>query len=171
MDSLTRKITKVLEIFLIVLMSTIVIDVTWQVVTRFILQDPSSFTEELAGFLLIWIGLLGASYAIYTKAHLGIDILARKLRGSSRRILEVLIYSIVLIFSLFILVIGGLNLVDITFTLNQISPAMGLPMGYVYLVLPLTGVLIIYYSIHHIIAAIKKDTPFGEDQSTISAID
>lgn len=171
MISLTQKITKLLEITLIVLMSTIVIDVTWQVFTRFILQDPSSFTEELAGFLLIWIGLLGSSYAIYTKAHLGIDILARKLQGSARKMLEVIIYTIVLLFSLFILVIGGWNLVNITFTLNQISPAMGLPMGYVYLVLPLTGVLIIYYSIFHILTALKKDTIFGEDQGTITTID
>lgn len=171
MVSLNKKITKVLEIFLIILMSTIVIDVTWQVFTRFILKDPSSFTEELAGFLLIWIGLLGASYAIYTKAHLGIDILARKLKGSARRLLEIVIYSVVLIFSLFILVIGGWNLVNITFTLNQISPAMGLPMGYVYLVLPLTGVLIMYYSVFHIVSAAKTDAVFNEDQGAVSALD
>jgi len=69
MDKLTNAITKVLGIFLIVLMAAIVLDVTWQVFTRFILKDPSGFTEELAGFLLIWIGLLGASYALHRKFH------------------------------------------------------------------------------------------------------
>ena len=62
---------------------------------RFILKDPSSFTEELAGFLLIWIGLLGASYALYTRAHLGIDILTAKLKGTNRRNSEITIYIIV----------------------------------------------------------------------------
>jgi TRAP-type C4-dicarboxylate transport system permease small subunit len=171
MVALTEKITKVLEVFLIILMSTIVIDVTWQVFTRFILQDPSAFTEELAGFLLIWIGLLGASYAVYTKAHLGIDILARKLEIKARRTLDVIIYAIVLLFSLFILVIGGWRLVDITFTLNQISPAMGLPMGYVYIVLPLTGILIIYYSLVHILNAVKRTDSAPSDESTLTVVD
>jgi TRAP-type C4-dicarboxylate transport system permease small subunit len=171
MFAITQKITKILEVFLIILMSTIVIDVTWQVITRFILQDPSAFTEELAGFLLIWIGLLGASYAVYTKAHLGIDILARKMDITGRRKLDVIIYTIVILFSLFILVIGGWRLVDITFTLNQISPAMGLPMGYVYIVLPLTGILIIYYSLFHIIVAVKKEDAAVSDESSISVVD
>jgi TRAP-type C4-dicarboxylate transport system permease small subunit len=165
---LTKRISKVLEIFLIILMSVIVIDVTWQVFTRFILQDPSSFTEELAGFLLIWIGLLGASYAVYTRAHLGIDILARKMDIAGRRVLDTVIYSIVILFSFFILVLGGLRLVNITFTLKQISPAMGLPMGYVYIVLPLTGILIIYYSIVMIISTLKSESlkPMEDDHIT-----
>ena len=64
MQTVIDAITKVLSLFLIFLMAVIVLDVTWQVFTRFILKDPSSFTEELAGFLLIWIGLLGASLCI-----------------------------------------------------------------------------------------------------------
>ena len=171
MFATTQKITKILEVFLIILMSTIVVDVSWQVFTRFILQDPSSFTEELAGFLLIWIGLLGASYAIHTKAHLGIDIIGRKLNPDSRGILDVIIYIIVILFSLFIMVIGGWRLVNITFTLNQISPAMGLPMGYVYLVLPLTGLLIIYYSVVHILVAIKKNNTATANESHTSIVD
>ena len=151
-------------------MSIIVLDVTWQIFTRFILQDPSSYTEELAGFLLIWIGLLGASYALYTKAHLGIDILMTKVKGSQKRFFEILIYAIVLLFSFFILVMGGIKLVNITFDLNQVSAAMGIPMGYVYLVLPLTGSLMMYYSLVFIFRAIKKSADEIEI-SQISAID
>jgi TRAP-type C4-dicarboxylate transport system permease small subunit len=164
MEALTQKIVKVLEIVLIILMASIVLDVTWQVVTRFILQNPSSFTEELAGFLLIWIGLLGSSYAVYTKAHLGIDVLARKLEFPSRRILEIVVYTIILLFALFIPLIGGLRLVNITFSLRQISPSMGLAMGYVYLVLPLTGILMIFFALVHILRAAKaKTAPAGDE--------
>ena len=170
MDKLTKIITKVLEVMLIGLMSVIVLDVTWQIFTRFILKDPSSYTEELAGFLLIWIGLLGASYALYTRAHLGIDILMTKIKGVRRRIVEIVIYTIVLLFAFFILVIGGIKLVNITFDLNQISAAMGIPMGYVYLVLPMTGSLMMYYSIVFIINALKK-SPAELETSVISAID
>lgn len=156
LEKFTGVITKVLSVFLILLMAIIVLDVTWQIFTRFILQHPSSFTEELAGFLLIWIGLLGASYAYYTHAHLGIDILASRLRGVKRQIVDILINLIVLLFALFIMLLGGLKLVNITFTLNQISPSLEIPMGYVYLVLPLTGLLMIYYALYFIIQTLKK---------------
>jgi len=170
MQKLTELITKILSVVLIVLMAAIVIDVVWQIFTRFILRDPSSYTEELAGFLLIWIGLLGASYALHTKAHLGIDILTSKLEGTRRRLSIISIYSLVVLFALFILVIGGMRLVNITFTLAQISPAMGIPMGYVYIVLPLTGILMIYYSIMFMINA-TGDLPESTGQVEIKSVD
>lgn len=156
MEKLITTITEILKIVLIILMSVIVIDVSWQVFTRFILKDPSSFTEELAGFLLIWIGLLGASYALYTRSHLGIDVLTGKLMGFRKRMVEIVIYSVVFLFSLFILLIGGFRLVNLTFTLKQISPSMGIPMSYVYLVLPLTGILMMLYSANNIFNVLKK---------------
>lgn len=170
MQKLTQIITKILEIVLIILMAGIVIDVSWQIFTRFILRDPSSYTEELAGFLLIWIGLLGASYALYTKVHLGIDILTSNLVGFRRKMSTITIYILVLLFSLFIPVIGGIKLVNITFALKQISPAMGIPMGYVYLVLPITGILMIYYSIVFIIKAVRE-APEITAPVTIKSID
>ena len=150
MKKLTESITRILSVVLIFLMAVMVLDVTWQVFTRFILRDPSGFTEELAGFLLIWIGLLGASYAYYVKAHLGIDVLTSGLSGVKRKISEILVAGTVLLFALFVLVMGGWRLVDLTFTLKQISPVMGIPMGYIYLVLPLTGVLFMYYSVYFV---------------------
>jgi TRAP-type C4-dicarboxylate transport system permease small subunit len=128
-----------------------VLVVTWQVVTRFIIREPSSFTEELSRFLLIWIGLLGASYALRTNAHLGIDLLSQKLEGFNKRVLIVLVNILIILFSLFIMVLGGFRLVQLTFTLNQISASMGIKMGYVYFVLPLSGVIMIYYSILSIV--------------------
>ncbi len=70
MNSVMRVIDRALAWVLMVLMAVMVIDVTWQVVTRFILSEPSSVTEELARFLLVWIGLLGAAYAFRVRAHL-----------------------------------------------------------------------------------------------------
>ena len=170
MEKLTRLITKTLGLFLIVLMSAIVLDVTWQVITRFLLKNPSSFTEELAGFLLIWIGILGASYALHTRSHLGIDVLTYKLKGAKKRWIEIIVYTIVGCFALFIMVIGGIRLVGLTFTLNQISPAMGIPIGYVYLVLPISGILMIYYSLIFISRALQRN-PDDPAEKHVSALD
>ena len=162
-DRITSVIVNVLSKVLILLMATIALDVTWQVFTRFILQDPSSFTEEFAGFLLIWIGILGSSYALYTRAHLGIDIITGKLTGKGKFISETGVWLTVIVFAFFVLVIGGIRLVNLTLTLEQISPAMGIPMGYVYLVLPITGLLMIYFSlinIYHTLGSNHRDTDF-----------
>ena len=167
MDNLTNIITRVLNITLIILMAIMVLDVSWLLFTHFSLQDPSSFTEELAGFLLIWIGLLGSSYALYTKAHLGIDIITSKLSGFRQLLTQVMIHTIVILFAFFVLVVGGIRLVNITLTLRQISPAMGIPMGYVYLVLPTTGILMIYYSIVSIIQTILKKELVEKHISTV----
>ncbi|MDZ7338542.1 MAG: TRAP transporter small permease, partial [candidate division KSB1 bacterium] len=133
MEKATEWVTRVLGWFLSVLMATMVIDVTWQVFTRFVLRNPSSYTEEIARFQLVWIGLLGASYAYRTKAHLGIDVLAAKLKGNRKRLLEIIINLLVLAFAFFVMVVGGIRLVRLTFILRQVSAALGIPIGYVYI--------------------------------------
>lgn len=133
---------------LIILTVLMVLDVTWQVFTRFIINDPSSFTEELAIFLFIWIGLLGGAYALRQKAHLAIDILTLKLSPEKQYFWEFFIYSVVILFSILALIWGGIRLVNITLHLNQISAALRVKMGYVYTVLPITGVLLIFYSLY-----------------------
>ncbi len=156
MQKITHIIDKTLAVVLIVLMSVMVLTVTWQVISRFILKAPSSYTEELARFLLIWIGLLGASYALRTKAHLGIDILPKYVSGLNRKVVLISVYILIIAFAFFIMIIGGYRLVDLTFTLDQTSAAMGVRMGYVYLVLPLSGLLMFYYAIVFIIQIIRN---------------
>ncbi|MGQ9730762.1 MAG: TRAP transporter small permease [Candidatus Zipacnadales bacterium] len=151
MGRLTERITKALGLFLSFLMATMVLAVTWQVFTRFVLRHPSSYTEELARFQLMWVGLLGASYAYRTKAHLGIDILAMKLSGPHQRMLEASVHILVMLFALCVMVVGGIRLVRLTFTLRQVSTALGVPMGYVYSVLPISGALIIYFAVYFIV--------------------
>ncbi len=148
MKKMVDLVDKGLSGFLVILMIMMVLDVSWQVFTRYVLQQPSSFTEELATFLMIWIGLLGGAYALRQKAHLGIDILVQKLSGKKRLYWDWLIYGSVILFSCLVLIWGGIRLVFVTFYLNQTSAALRIPMGAIYLVLPLTGVLLIFYSVY-----------------------
>ena len=140
-------LTKIMTSVLSFAMGLMVFAVTWQIFTRFILNDPSLYSEEMAGFLLIWIGMLGSVYALIKKSHVGIDIFTKNLEGKEKTISIFIIYSLIVLFSLFVLVIGGSRLVSLTFSLEQISPALGIKMGYIYLVIPLSGILIIIYSV------------------------
>lgn len=142
-----KLIDRVLEYLLVIIMSVLVIDVLWQILSRYIMRNPSSYTDELAGFLLIWLGLMGAAYVAGKKEHLAIDILLTKLTGKKKRVLEIVISVVVLLFSAIVLVVGGANLVYTRFLLEVTSSALQLNMGYVYMALPLSGILITYYTI------------------------
>jgi TRAP-type C4-dicarboxylate transport system permease small subunit len=133
------------------MMLAIVLTVTWQVISRFILSDPSSITEELARFLLIWIGILGAAYAYHTKSHLGFNLFLEKFSGTKKLGLSVFIECSVLTFAGAILIYGGLSLVLLTLELNQVSAALGIQMGWIYTVIPLSGGLIALYAVANIV--------------------
>ncbi len=151
-----QKTNKILEIVLVVLMSFLVIDVLWQVFSRYLFSSPSSFTDELAGFLLIWVGVLGAAYVDGRKEHLAIDILLQRSSPDRRRRLQFLIDMLISLFALLVMVLGGSVLVYTRFFLDVKSAALQLPLGYVYIVLPLSGLIIIYYETVHILQLIKS---------------
>lgn len=153
---LKSKVDKVIEYSLVILMALMVFNVLWQVFTRFIMNDPSSFTDELARYLLIWLGLLGAGYVTGQKMHLAIDYLLNKTKPNVKSKLEYVINISIFLFAFFVMVIGGINLVSLTLYLEQISAALQIQLGYVYIVLPLSGLLIMFYTGVSIIEQYKE---------------
>ena len=131
---------------ILILMLALVGAVLWQVAARYLMRSPSSWTEEIARFLLIWISLLGAVYAFRNGAHLGLDLLPQKLGGIAGVRLRRLTLLLVAGFAAVVLVVGGAGLVWLTWDLAQYSAVLGLPMSVVYLVLPFSGLLICLYA-------------------------
>lgn len=151
MNDLRRLVDRFLEWLLILLMGTMVFNVVWQVFTRFLLQNPSSYTEEFARFLLIWLGLLGAGYCAGKKSHLAIDIVTSSLSEPFKSIAVLFGHAMILIFAVVVLLVGGHKLVQTTFSYQQTSAALQIPLGYIYLALPLSGILIAFYSLMSLI--------------------
>lgn len=162
-------IDKILEKILVVLMVILVLDVLWQIISRYVnkllitnfnFQIPTkfyAFTSELAGFLLIWVALSGAAYATGKKQHLSIDLLSSKLDDIGKKYLSIIINILILIFAVAVLIAGGSWLVYTRFYLGQISASMEIPIGIVYLILPVSGLIISYYIIYDIIS-LKSST-------------
>ncbi|MEX0291428.1 MAG: TRAP transporter small permease [Flavobacteriaceae bacterium] len=146
-----NKIDRILAKVLVFIMAVMVLNVLWQVISRFLLGSPSSFTDELARYLMIWIGILGAAYVSGQNKHVAIDILPSRLREKNRLRLKLLVRILIILFCLFAMVIGGSRLVYITHALEQYSPALQMPLSVVYLVIPLSGLLIIYYKLSDIL--------------------
>lgn len=143
--TLRNKVDKILANCLIAIMSVMVINVLWQVFTRYVLADPSSFTDELARYLMIWIGILGAAYVSGKGMHVAIDVLPQKFSEATQKKISLFVSVLIIVFVFFALIIGGFRLVYITYILDQHSPSLQIPLGIVYMVLPIAGALIIYY--------------------------
>ncbi|WP_299108321.1 TRAP transporter small permease [uncultured Winogradskyella sp.] len=146
-----KNIDSILSKLLILIMGIMVVNVLWQVFTRFIVGTPSSFTDELARYLMIWLGILGAAYVSGKNMHVAIDVLPQKATVKTQKKLKLVVYVIIVVFALFAMVMGGSRLVYITYVLDQQSPALQIPLAMVYLAIPLSGLLIIYYKISDII--------------------
>ena len=145
--NLRNTIDRAVRFLLVVLMSTIVIDVLAQVFSRYLFNAPLGFTDELAGFLLIWVGLLGSAYATGEKQHLAIDLLKTRVSPSAQRRLEVIVGLVTALFAGAVLIVGGVWLMYTGFLFGQLSASLQLSLGYVYAIVPLTGLLIAYYSL------------------------
>jgi TRAP-type C4-dicarboxylate transport system permease small subunit len=143
-------IVKGLEVLLVVGMAILVVDVLWGVFSRYALGEQTRWTEELAVYLLVWISLLGAALTFREKGHLGVDYFVGKLEPSARRLSAIFVEVIVFAFSAFALVHGGWNLVIKTLASGQVLPALNLPMGYVYSVVPISGVVVCLFAIEHL---------------------
>lgn len=148
--NLRNKIDQYLGYVLALIMAVMVINVIWQVFTRFVMGTPSSFTDELARYLMIWVGVLGAAYVSGKRMHVAIDILPGRLSKNNQVKLKIIVNCIVIIFCFAALVFGGFRLVYITYVLEQHSPALQIPLAVVYMIIPISGILIIYYKISDI---------------------
>jgi TRAP-type C4-dicarboxylate transport system permease small subunit len=131
-------------------------DVLLQVASRYVLANTVSFTDELAGFLLIWVGMAGAAYLTGQGQHLAITYIKDKVKQSSQKWMDIAIQFSILIFAIGVLIIGGIWLVYTRFFLGQVSASMEISLGYIYMIVPISGLLIAFYSIDNILKKVKE---------------
>ena len=143
--------------FILVIM---VSDVSWQVLSRYILDEPASFTDEVARFSMIWLGLLGGAVLFGTNGHLAITILSDRCSEKYKRVWSLFIYILVIAFVCFSMLYAGINLVKRM--LLQPSPALHIPMGYVYSILPISGGLILIFVALNIYDLFKNNKASSE---------
>ncbi|MTI16314.1 TRAP transporter small permease [Rhodobacteraceae bacterium RKSG542] len=170
MNALTRIINYILSSIVITVFAILVVCVIWQVFSRFVLGTPSTFTDELARFMFMWVGLIGAAFTLGQRRHLAIDLLTGSLSGQKKLYSDFFIIAAIAAFAGFIMVFGGSNLVAKTLANGQVSPALRIPMGYVYAAIPFSGLMILYYCLDFVVGLINgtgtgpNDQPVGNDE-------
>ena len=153
--------TKVLNWALIIAVLLLVLDVVWGVFTRHILNEQAKWTEELARFLLVWISMLGGAVAFGTKGHLGVDYFVGKFDPEVQKLMAVVANLIVLFFAVAVFVVGGGQVVRDALAVEQMTPALGWKMGYVYLAVPIAGIFMVIYTIENLIETIATKPEAG----------
>lgn len=158
MSKVIAFIDRTLAMFCVVLCIGLVISVVWQVFSRYVLNAPSTVTDELARFFFIWVGLIGAAYGLGQKKHLAIDLLLMKLESRPRQqlYLQLLINVISLVFVTLIMCYGGGRLVIETIASGQISPVLGIQMGLVYVSLPVSGFFMLVFLLRDLMVDLRK---------------
>ncbi len=139
-----KKVEKVLDTVMRFLMAiamlTLLVFGTWQIFTRWILGNPSTFTDELLRYVLIIAGFIGSAYCFYRDEHLALTLVLDKAKGPFKVILEVFIELCILFFVGYVFIYGGWNL---SATATNVSSVMHIPLKTLYMIEPICGVLII----------------------------
>ncbi|MDO4431263.1 MAG: TRAP transporter small permease [Lonepinella koalarum] len=158
MSKIIALIDRTLAVFCVVLCVGLVISVVWQVFSRYVLNAPSTVTDELARFFFIWVGLIGAAYGVGQKKHLAIDLLLMKLESNPRKhaFLQLVINLVSLFFIVVIMCYGGGRLVIDTISAGQISPVLGIQMGLVYLALPVSGFFMFVFLLRDLVSDLRQ---------------
>ena len=155
MKQLRKILNNILNVLAGVSFLAMVAFTCWQVITRYILQNPSSWSEELVSYLFAWMALLGASIVVGERGHMNIPILVDRMGPAARKVLNIFAEVVACIFAAVILVYGGIQIT--TLAMGQMTSSLGVPIGIFYIVLPLCGVLNIIYTILNIIGIVKGE--------------
>ncbi|SER51628.1 TRAP-type C4-dicarboxylate transport system, small permease component [Gracilibacillus ureilyticus] len=154
MEFAKKQLDNALSTICIGLFGFLVILVTWQVITRFVLNNPSVFSEELAKYCFVWIVLIGSAIVFGEKGHMAVEMVKEQFPKKIRIITEVIIEMINAVFALFVLLIGGIAAVEIAW--NQANATLQIPVGYLYAVMPISGLCIMFYCVYNIYQLISN---------------
>lgn len=162
MKKIRTVLDQLMKVFNAVVLGVLTLLVTWQVITRYFLSSPSTWSEELASYLFAWATMFGAAYVFGKREHMSIPILVEQFSGKTQKYVAVLRESLILLFAVVILIYGGIQITSLT--MGQDSSSLPLTMGYFYAVIPISGIFITLYSILNIYDIVTDNVPTDENE-------
>ena len=145
---------KVLSAVCCILFSAMVLIATWQVASRYIFSNPSSTSEELLTYSFAWTAMLSAALVFGERDHMRLSYFADKLAARKKLWLDLVIEGIVFAFAVLVLIYGGISITLLE--MIQTTSTLGVSMGYIYSIMPISGVLIAVYAAMHMVNLYKE---------------
>ncbi|HEY8595299.1 MAG TPA: TRAP transporter small permease [Devosiaceae bacterium] len=122
-------VSKVAEWFCVLGFAALFIIFVLQVFFRYVLDNPLSWTQEVAGILYVWIVCVGAATIVKEREHVAFNLIYESVSPKMRRILALAGTGLILV--VLVLTLYG-NYDYIAFTARQKSPTLRLPMTVVF---------------------------------------
>lgn len=155
MHKVRAGIMRILGIVIICLFAMMTVIGTYQIVTRYFFNRPSTVSEELLTYSFTWMALLASAYVFGKRDHMRMGFLADKITGPARKCLEIAIDLLTFAFAGVVMVYGGISITKLT--MIQTTASLRVPMGYIYVIVPVTGVLIMLFSLMNAADMLHRD--------------
>ena len=139
---------KLVRSVMILLLGGMVVLIFAQVLFRYLLNHPLAWTEELSRHFMIWAALLGAAVAYRKKAHLGVDVLVLQFGSRLQEAVAWFVHLMAILFSGFLVYFG---IAIVRKTMNQLSSALTIPMGYIYASIPVGAAIILLFAVEKLL--------------------
>lgn len=120
---------------------------------RYFLQIGLGWTEELARYLQIWLTFVGATVAVKRWAHFQLTLVNQWIPAGVRRLTQIFAIAVVVALAA-IMIKNGIDITRVTW--NQASPVLGWRIGYLYLISPVSGVLMIFFALRHLVITLRS---------------
>lgn len=153
LDAIKNVLNKILEILGTVTLGIMTVLVVYQVITRYVFNAPSPFSEALSQYLFVWMIMFGSAYVYGSREHLTIDLLKDKFSPKLNMIVEVIANICLFAFILLVCVYGGWKYT--ASQVNRIDPSLHISMAILYTSVPFTGVITLYYAVYNCISSIR----------------
>lgn len=161
MEAIKKILDKSVEFFCVIIMGLMTVLVTWQVFTRYVLNKPSVITGQLSQYLFVWLILYGAAYVFGKRDHMAITFFRDKMPFKIKILFEMVQEIIIALFALGVMVYGGY--ISSVKQMAQLDASLQIPVGVIYSAIPVSGMIIIFYSAYNIRNLFIKKTIYKKE--------
>lgn len=154
METVKKGLDRTLMLASLSLFTLLVVIVVWQVVSRQVLGSPSTWSEEGARYTFVWLGFFATALVFGERGHIAVDFAVRRTPYAVQRVMGVVIQLAILVFAGLVLIWGGWDISQQAW--NQRLSSLPTQVGVMYLVMPITGVLIAFYAVYHLLAGWRE---------------
>lgn len=154
MEGIRKGLDKLILFICVVLFMLMTVVGTYQILVRYVFKSPSTISEELISYSFAWMSMFAASYIFGKRDHMRMVFFIEKFTKNAQKTVAIITEIVILLFALGVLVGGGSYITSLSMT--QMTPALKISMGYIYLVIPVCGIMTSIYSILNIVDLMKN---------------
>ena len=161
-NTAVNTVAKGLEQLMMILVVAMMLALFWQVFTRFVIKVPSTWTEEIARYTFIYMVMIGAALGVKHSAHFGVTMLSDKLHGRARDIYQRFVINGIILVCAGFLFYYGFEFTRL-YGLNRVSPTFLVPMAWVFVIVPVSAILMALFAVQNIVYGDFSKDPHAYD--------